>query len=170
MERCPNCGVETRPGDQFCLNCGNRLTGGSQPASNQNQWGPPPGPAAPPFNQWGPPPGAQPAQNNPWPATPPNPPTTPTMPTVQAPFGMDSGGTTVANTAGGTEAPTQISEQETLEPTVRAPEVQEPAAAAARPTGPTMATVAAGDYLGTVAANNSLEARVEGEGEAGEAT
>ena len=96
MERCPNCGVETRPGDQFCLNCGNRLTGGSQPANNQNQWGPPPGPPVPPFNQWGPPPGAQ---QNPWQGGPPDPPTTPTMPTVQAPFNeTDTGGTTVANT------------------------------------------------------------------------
>ncbi|HZR38620.1 MAG TPA: FHA domain-containing protein [Ktedonobacteraceae bacterium] len=25
MEKCPFCGAETRPGDNFCLNCGNRL-------------------------------------------------------------------------------------------------------------------------------------------------
>jgi hypothetical protein len=25
MDKCPYCGVETRPGDNFCLNCGNRL-------------------------------------------------------------------------------------------------------------------------------------------------
>ena len=28
---CPYCGAETRPGDNFCLNCGNRLTPSSQP-------------------------------------------------------------------------------------------------------------------------------------------
>ena len=26
MDKCPFCGAETRPGDNFCLNCGNRLT------------------------------------------------------------------------------------------------------------------------------------------------
>jgi len=25
MNKCPNCGADTRPGDNFCLNCGNRL-------------------------------------------------------------------------------------------------------------------------------------------------
>src|SRR5205814_6582735 len=25
MDKCPYCGAETRPGDNFCLNCGNRL-------------------------------------------------------------------------------------------------------------------------------------------------
>lgn len=25
MDKCPTCGAETRPGDNFCLNCGNRL-------------------------------------------------------------------------------------------------------------------------------------------------
>ncbi|MGH2510442.1 MAG: zinc-ribbon domain-containing protein, partial [Ktedonobacteraceae bacterium] len=25
MDTCPYCGAETRPGDNFCLNCGNRL-------------------------------------------------------------------------------------------------------------------------------------------------
>ncbi len=25
MDKCPHCGAETRPGDNFCLNCGNRL-------------------------------------------------------------------------------------------------------------------------------------------------
>jgi len=25
MDKCPYCSAETRPGDNFCLNCGNRL-------------------------------------------------------------------------------------------------------------------------------------------------
>ncbi|TMC19989.1 MAG: zinc-ribbon domain-containing protein, partial [Chloroflexi bacterium] len=25
MDKCPYCGAETRPSDNFCLNCGNRL-------------------------------------------------------------------------------------------------------------------------------------------------
>src|SRR6266700_4525587 len=25
MSKCPSCGADTRPGDNFCLNCGNRL-------------------------------------------------------------------------------------------------------------------------------------------------
>lgn len=174
MERCPNCGVETRPGDQFCLNCGNRLTG-SQPAGNQNQWGPPPGgmPAPSPMNQWGPPPGMPPVQNNPWPGGPPNPPTTPTMPTVQAPFGAEVdtvGGTTVANTNSPVlEEPTVVTAPEVLEPTVRAPEVNQPEAVAATATvaAPveaasgfaSAASVPGGDYMETVAAGASMETR-----------
>src|SRR5260370_1717436 len=33
MDKCPYCGAETRPGDNFCLNCGNRL----QPATPSPQ-------------------------------------------------------------------------------------------------------------------------------------
>ena len=33
MDKCPFCGAETRPGDNFCLNCGNRLV----PASSSPQ-------------------------------------------------------------------------------------------------------------------------------------
>ncbi|HEY7348391.1 MAG TPA: FHA domain-containing protein [Ktedonobacterales bacterium] len=173
MERCPNCGVETRPGDQFCLNCGNRLTG-SQPAGNQNPWGAPqqpagpaapvfptPGPGAPPFHQWGPPPGSSPASFEP--------PTSPTLPTAQAPFdpGHDASGTTVANTGGPVrEDPTMISPPEVLEATMVAPEAPAPEALA--PTA--MAPVAeppdagnAGDYLETVVASMETRAAVEEE-------
>ncbi|GEM_PF-585714 len=132
MERCPNCGVETRPGDQFCLNCGNRLTG-SQPAANP--FPPPPQPVASPF---GPPPGMAPGgmpsgQGAPWFGGPGNPPTTPTMPTVQAPFSpaTGTGGTTLPNSGpvGGGFAPgdaATVTAPEILEPTVRAPATPEP--------------------------------------------
>ena len=36
MEKCPFCLAETRPGDNFCLNCGNRLVPGT-PASAPSQ-------------------------------------------------------------------------------------------------------------------------------------
>src|SRR6266478_72348 len=36
MDKCPYCGAETRPGDNFCLNCGNRLQP-STPSSQQAQ-------------------------------------------------------------------------------------------------------------------------------------
>ncbi|MEO8972648.1 MAG: FHA domain-containing protein [Ktedonobacteraceae bacterium] len=37
MSTCPYCGAETRPGDNFCLNCGNRLTSAnSSPQQAQN--------------------------------------------------------------------------------------------------------------------------------------
>lgn len=59
MDKCPYCGAETRPGDNFCLNCGNRLpvAGGAPqqapggmgeatlPAAEEN-WAPPLPPAA----------------------------------------------------------------------------------------------------------------------------
>ncbi|HEV2582081.1 MAG TPA: FHA domain-containing protein, partial [Ktedonobacteraceae bacterium] len=32
MDKCPTCGADTRPGDNFCLNCGNRLTVSAPPA------------------------------------------------------------------------------------------------------------------------------------------
>ncbi len=32
MDKCPYCGAETRPGDNFCLNCGNRLPVASSPS------------------------------------------------------------------------------------------------------------------------------------------
>ncbi|MGH2478371.1 MAG: FHA domain-containing protein [Ktedonobacteraceae bacterium] len=32
MDKCPYCGAETRPGDNFCLNCGNRLPALAQAA------------------------------------------------------------------------------------------------------------------------------------------
>ncbi|HEX7734919.1 MAG TPA: FHA domain-containing protein [Ktedonobacteraceae bacterium] len=36
MDKCPYCNAETRPGDNFCLNCGNRLpAGGPQSAGDQ---------------------------------------------------------------------------------------------------------------------------------------
>lgn len=40
MEKCPFCLAETRPGDNFCLNCGNRLTpASSSPVAQQAQSG-----------------------------------------------------------------------------------------------------------------------------------
>jgi len=36
MDKCPYCGAETRPGDNFCLNCGNRLLSAS-PSFQQAQ-------------------------------------------------------------------------------------------------------------------------------------
>ncbi len=48
MDKCPYCGAETRPGDNFCLNCGNRLPAPAQAAGGTNdaaqtaeeQWSP----------------------------------------------------------------------------------------------------------------------------------
>ncbi|GHO92063.1 hypothetical protein KSF_021110 [Reticulibacter mediterranei] len=37
MGNCPFCGAETRPGDNFCLNCGNRLLSATPSASPQQQ-------------------------------------------------------------------------------------------------------------------------------------
>ncbi len=39
MDKCPYCGAETRPGDNFCLNCGNRLVSTSFPAHSQQEIG-----------------------------------------------------------------------------------------------------------------------------------
>jgi len=36
-DKCPYCGAETRPGDNFCLNCGNRLSGTPSNAPQQPQ-------------------------------------------------------------------------------------------------------------------------------------
>jgi len=59
MSTCPYCNAETRPGDNFCLNCGNRLTSAnSSPQQAQNvvgeatipendTWMQPPSPASP---------------------------------------------------------------------------------------------------------------------------
>src|SRR5260370_12825264 len=60
MDKCPYCGAETRPGDNFCLNCGNRLLP-STPSPQQDQsaigdatlpvpedWVPPSAEASPP--------------------------------------------------------------------------------------------------------------------------
>jgi pSer/pThr/pTyr-binding forkhead associated (FHA) protein len=99
MERCPNCGVETRPGDQFCLNCGNRLNV-SQPAANP--WGGTPAPGS----------GAQPAPGTPWFGGPGSSPSTPTGPTMQA-FNPGSGPAP--------DDPTMVTPPEVLEPTARAP-------------------------------------------------
>lgn len=35
MDKCPYCGAETRPGDNFCLNCGNRLLSATPSSSPQ---------------------------------------------------------------------------------------------------------------------------------------
>jgi pSer/pThr/pTyr-binding forkhead associated (FHA) protein len=37
MDKCPFCGAETRPGDNFCLNCGNRLLSATPSAPPQQQ-------------------------------------------------------------------------------------------------------------------------------------
>jgi pSer/pThr/pTyr-binding forkhead associated (FHA) protein len=54
MDKCPHCGAETRPGDHFCLSCGNRLIPATpayvqaQPVMGDatlptpDEWGPPP--------------------------------------------------------------------------------------------------------------------------------
>lgn len=39
MDKCPYCGAETRPGDNFCLNCGNRLVPTSFPAQSHTEVG-----------------------------------------------------------------------------------------------------------------------------------
>ncbi len=39
MDKCPYCGAETRPGDNFCLNCGNRLLSTPSQSSQQAQPG-----------------------------------------------------------------------------------------------------------------------------------
>lgn len=39
MDKCPYCGAETRPGDNFCLNCGNRLVPTSFSAHSQSDIG-----------------------------------------------------------------------------------------------------------------------------------
>ena len=39
MDKCPHCGAETRPGDNFCLNCGNRLVPTSFSAQSQAEIG-----------------------------------------------------------------------------------------------------------------------------------
>ncbi len=133
MDRCPNCGVETRPGDQFCLNCGNRLAP-AQPA--QSPWGPPPGMNQPPAGQ-----------NPGWFGGPPQPqmplPNSPTMPTIQAPLTGD------ANTSGATvpgtlptlatvgvppqAEPTFATQMAGEDPTVAAPPAPTPAAEPASP-------------------------------------
>ncbi len=58
MDKCPFCGAETRPGDNFCLNCGNRLpmpaTASQQPGMSDatlptpEDWSPPAAPTAQP--------------------------------------------------------------------------------------------------------------------------
>jgi pSer/pThr/pTyr-binding forkhead associated (FHA) protein len=178
MERCPNCGVETRPGDQFCLNCGNRLTG-SQPSAPQppafNQWGPPPGmPAAPPVGGGGAPqfppppaPAAPPFQNAAWPG---GPAVSPTMPTVQAPFGGGpiTSGATVPNSGpvvpgSAPDEPTVITPPEVLEPTVRAPETSEPEMLERTAVAPQVATASEGGLAAISSPNLETQAAIEEE-------
>ena len=57
MSTCPYCGAETRPGDNFCLNCGNRLTSAnSSPQQAQNVVGES---TIPEGNNWTPPQSSQ---------------------------------------------------------------------------------------------------------------
>ena len=64
MDKCPFCSAETRPGDNFCLNCGNRLIP-STPSPQQAQ--PVLGDTTLPTAQdWAPPTPQPPAQSNPW--------------------------------------------------------------------------------------------------------
>lgn len=60
MSTCPYCGAETRPGDNFCLSCGHRLSGASAPAQSappdstvpaQNDWMPPSAPFSPAYSE-----------------------------------------------------------------------------------------------------------------------
>ncbi len=61
MDKCPFCGAETRPGDNFCLNCGNRLVV-STPSPQQAA--PAMGDATLTAEEWVPP--APTVQANPW--------------------------------------------------------------------------------------------------------
>ena len=64
MEKCPYCSAETRPGDNFCLNCGNRLIP-STPSPQQVQ--PVVGDTTlPTAEDWVPPAPQAPAQGTPW--------------------------------------------------------------------------------------------------------
>ena len=57
MDKCPYCGAETRPGDNFCLNCGNRLLA---PTPSPQQAQPEVGDATlPTSEEWAPSPPAQ---------------------------------------------------------------------------------------------------------------
>ncbi|MHB8598883.1 MAG: FHA domain-containing protein [Ktedonobacteraceae bacterium] len=61
MSTCPYCGAETRPGDNFCLNCGNRLTSAnSSPQQAQNVMGES---TIPESDNWMPPQSSQPPQS-----------------------------------------------------------------------------------------------------------
>lgn len=61
MSTCPYCGAETRPGDNFCLNCGNRLTSAnSSPQQAQNAMGES---TIPESDNWMPPQSSQPPQS-----------------------------------------------------------------------------------------------------------
>ncbi|HLL78334.1 MAG TPA: FHA domain-containing protein [Ktedonobacteraceae bacterium] len=63
MDKCPFCGAETRPGDNFCLNCGNRLP---VPTSSSQQAQPAMGDATLPApDDWAPP-AAPTAQSSSW--------------------------------------------------------------------------------------------------------
>ena len=63
MEKCPFCSAETRPGDNFCLNCGNRLQTSTPSPQASNvmgdstlppppEWNPPVAQAASPDSGW----------------------------------------------------------------------------------------------------------------------
>ncbi|MDQ2713500.1 MAG: FHA domain-containing protein [Chloroflexota bacterium] len=89
MDKCPHCGAETRPGDNFCLSCGNRLL----PATPSLQQAPTIGDSTLPAQEgWAPPAdlrgGTMPASSNNW---------SEAMPTI-------------ANTNAGAELPTLRSE------------------------------------------------------------
>lgn len=145
MDRCPNCGVETRPGDQFCLNCGNRLTS-SQPAPSP--WGAPPGVNQPQAGQnpgWfgGPPPqGPQ--------------PNSPTMPTIQAPLSGEA--TTSGATVPGT-LPTMatVGAPSQAEPTFATQLAGEDHTVAAPPPAPTPAPVDSASASSSFATKMAVE-------------
>ncbi|HLX41626.1 MAG TPA: FHA domain-containing protein [Ktedonobacteraceae bacterium] len=95
MSTCPYCGAETRPGDNFCLNCGNRLTSAnSSPQQAQNVVGES---TIPESDNW----------------MQPQPPQSPAMSSAPASSGSTWSDLTVANTSieptqrGGEMAPTQ---------------------------------------------------------------
>ncbi|MBV9615905.1 MAG: FHA domain-containing protein [Ktedonobacteraceae bacterium] len=63
-DKCPYCGAETRPGDNFCLNCGNRLSAAPSNVPQQAQGGGDATVAAP--DEWGSPASAPPASSGGW--------------------------------------------------------------------------------------------------------
>src|ERR1051326_2677335 len=80
METCPFCSAETRPGDNFCLNCGNRL----QPSSPSPQAAAPPLESVPGSGGWASPAQSYGSPDNTW--NNPDLPTSTSAPPVAAPM------------------------------------------------------------------------------------
>lgn len=108
MDKCPHCGAETRPGDNFCLSCGNRLL----PATPSLQQAPAVGDSTLPAQEgWAPPDQrggamqASPASSNNW---------SEAMPTI-------------ANTNAGAELPTLRSESNVATAQATMNKIEQPA-------------------------------------------